>query len=221
MTRTLSEHRSLQFLAGFGVPHAPLELVSTPEDARRAAERIGLPVAVKLCGDSITHKTERGLVRLGVRAPDDVFDAAAELLASVLPGEVADGVLVSKMIGGVRELIVGLQVDPQFGICVMVGVGGVLAEALADVEFALVPVTPGDAAEMIDALGAQHLFGAVRGEPPIDRSALVDVIVALSRVAEREPDIVSVDVNPLKIADGKPVAVDALVELRASEVDPT
>jgi acetyl-CoA synthetase (ADP-forming) len=219
MTHTLSEHRSLQFLAEFGVPHAPLELVSTPEDARRAAARLGLPVAVKLCGDSITHKTERGLVRLAVGSPDDVFDAASELLASTLPGEVADGVLVSKMIGGIRELIVGLDVDPQFGSCVMVGIGGVLAEALADVEFALVPVTPEDAVEMIEALGAQRLFGEVRGEPPIDRAALVDVIVALSTVAEREPDVVSVDVNPLKIVDGKPVAVDALVELRASEGD--
>jgi acetyl-CoA synthetase (ADP-forming) len=221
MTRTLSEHRSLQFLAEFGVPHAPLELVSTPEDARQAAARLGFPVAVKLCGDSITHKTERGFVRLGVGSPDDVFDAARELLASMIPGEVIDGVLVCKMIGGIRELIVGLHVDPQFGSCVMVGVGGVLAEALADVEFALVPVTPGDAVEMIDALGAQRLFGELRGEPPVDRQALVDVIVALSTVAEREPDVVSIDVNPLKIADGKPVAVDALVELRAPEVDAT
>jgi acetyl-CoA synthetase (ADP-forming) len=221
MTRTLSEYRSLQFLAEFGVPHAPLELVSTPEDARRAAARLGFPVAVKLCGDSITHKTERGLVRLGVASADDAFDAAEELLASTRPGEVADGVLVAKMIGGARELIVGLHVDPQFGSCVMVGIGGVLAEALADVEFALVPVTSGDAVEMIDALGAQRLFGEVRGEPPIDRSALVDLIVALSTVAERDPDVVSVDVNPLKIVDGKPVAVDALVELRVSEVDAT
>jgi acetyl-CoA synthetase (ADP-forming) len=219
MTRTLSEHRSLEFLAAFGVPHAPLELVATPEAAKRAAARIGFPVAVKLCGDSITHKTERGLVRLGVGSPDDVVDAARELLASTRPGEVADGVLVSKMIGGIRELIVGLHVDPQFGRCVMVGIGGVLAEALADVEFALVPVTVADAVEMIDALGTQRLFGEVRGEPPIDRSALVDVIVALSTVAEREPDVVAVDVNPLKIVDGKPVAVDALVELRAPEVD--
>jgi acetyl-CoA synthetase (ADP-forming) len=97
----------------------------------------------------------------------------------------------------------------------MVGIGGVLTEAIADVAFRLVPVERVDAEEMLDDLGARALFGPVRGEPPVDRDALVDVLLALSRLAADRPDIVSVDVNPLVVVDGRPIAVDALVEVEA------
>jgi acetyl-CoA synthetase (ADP-forming) len=97
----------------------------------------------------------------------------------------------------------------------MIGVGGVLAEALADVAFRLVPVERVDAEEMLDDLAAQPLLGPVRGEPPVDRRAVGDVVLALSALAEEDADIVSVDVNPLVVVEGRPVAVDALVEVRA------
>jgi acetyl-CoA synthetase (ADP-forming) len=96
----------------------------------------------------------------------------------------------------------------------MLGVGGVLAEAIADVAFRLVPVEPVDAEELLDDLETQALLGPMRGEPPVDRSAVSDVVLALSRLAESDPAIVSVDVNPLIVVDGRPVAVDALVEVR-------
>jgi acetyl-CoA synthetase (ADP-forming) len=123
--------------------------------------------------------------------------------------------LVAPMVRGSRELIAGVARDPQFGASVMVGIGGVLAEALADVAFRLVPVEWVDAEEMLDDLGARALFGPVRGEPPVDRDAVVDVLLALSRLAADRPDIVSVDVNPLVVVDGRPIAVDALVEVEA------
>jgi acetyl-CoA synthetase (ADP-forming) len=98
---------------------------------------------------------------------------------------------------------------------VMLGVGGVLAEAVADVAFRLVPITRTDAEEMIDDLVTQKLFGAFRGEPAIDRDRLVDVLVGLSDAAVANPQIASADLNPLIVVDGSPVAVDALVELRS------
>ena len=97
----------------------------------------------------------------------------------------------------------------------MIGVGGVLAEALADVAFRLVPVERFDAEEMLDDLAAQPLLGPVRGERPVDRDAVADVVLALSGLAVENADVVSVDVNPLVVVDGRPVAVDALVEVRA------
>jgi hypothetical protein len=97
----------------------------------------------------------------------------------------------------------------------MVGVGGVLAEALADVAFRLVPIEAVDAEEMLDDLVGDRLLGPVRGEPAVDRAAVADVVVGLSRFAESDPDVLSVDVNPLVVVDGRPVAVDALVEVRA------
>ncbi len=114
---------------------------------------------------------------------------------------------------GTRELIAGVHTDEQFGLCVMLGFGGILAEAIADVSFRLVPLEPLDAEEMIDDLQTQTLLGPFRGEPAVDRAALVATCSGLSRLAVAEPTVVAVDVNPLIVVDGRPVAVDALVEV--------
>jgi acetate---CoA ligase (ADP-forming) subunit beta len=216
---TLSEHESKRLLADFGLPLGAERLVATPEAAVAAAEELGYPVAAKLCGDHVAHKTERGLVRLGLRDGDALRAASAELLAAARPEDAATGVLVAPMVAGLRELIAGLHEDPQFGPCVMLGVGGVFAEALADVAFRLVPVSAVDAEEMLDELHHQALLGAFRGEPPVDRDALVAVARGLSALAEARPDVESVDLNPLVVLGagpdaGRPVAVDALVVLR-------
>ncbi len=210
---TLSEAASKALLAAHGVPLAPERLAATPADAAEAASEFGFPVALKLCGDHIAHKTERGLVRLGVANAADVERLTAELLAAGRPEDEVTGVLVAPMIRGNRELIAGLATDAQFGPTVMLGLGGVLAEAVADVVFRLVPITEQDAREMIEDLATQKVLGPFRGEPAIDVDELVKVLVGLSALAESRPDVVSVDVNPLIVHDGVPVAVDALVEL--------
>jgi acetyl-CoA synthetase (ADP-forming) len=214
-TRTLSEHESKRVLANAGVPVLEERIVDTPDEAVRAARQLGpgTAVVVKLCGEGVAHKTERGLVRLGLRGDDDVRAASQAVLDAATPDDGAVGVLVAPMVNGSRELIAGMVRDQQFGPCVMVGIGGVLAEALADVAFRLVPVERVDAEDMLDDLAARAMFGAVRGEPPVDRRAVVDVLLALSRLAEARPDIFSVDVNPLVVVDGAPIAVDALVEV--------
>jgi acetyl-CoA synthetase (ADP-forming) len=215
MARTLSEAESKQLLEEHGVPVLDERVASNPDDAARAADAIGYPVVAKLCGDAIAHKTERGLVRLNLGDADAVRVAAADLLAAATPDDGDVAVLIAPMVKGNRELIAGLSDDPQFGMTVMLGVGGVLAEALADVAFRLVPITRVDAEDMIDDLAAQPLFGSFRGEPAVDRERLVDVLVGLSDAAAAHPELASADVNPLIIVNGAPVAVDALVELRA------
>ncbi len=216
-TRTLSEHESNRVLADAGVPVLDERVVDTPADAVGAARELGPDalVVVKLCGEGVAHKTERGLVRLGLRGDDDVRAASEAVLDAATPDDGDVGLLVAPMVRGSRELIAGVARDPQFGACVMVGIGGILAEALADVAFRLVPIARVDAEEMLDDLAAQALFGPVRGEPAVDRGAVVDVLLALSGLAEARPDVVSVDVNPLVVVDGRPIAVDALVEVRA------
>jgi acetyl-CoA synthetase (ADP-forming) len=189
--------------------------VATPDDAVDAASSLGLPAVVKLCGDTIAHKTERGLVRLRLGTTGAVHDAAEALLAAATPDDGEVALLVAPMVQGNRELIAGVATDPQFGRAVMLGVGGVLAEAVADVAFRLVPLNRLDALELIDDLATQRLLGPFRGEPAVDRERLVDVLVGLSTLAEARPDLVSVDVNPLIVADGVPLAVDALVEVSA------
>ena len=213
-TATLSESASKLLLAEFGVPMAPEDTVPDADSAIEAAVRLGFPVVAKLCGDAIAHKTERGLVRLRLADEAAVRTAAIDLLALARPEDGDVSVLVAPMVTGNRELIAGVVRDPQFGASVMLGVGGVLAEAVADVVFRPAPLDAVSAHEMIDGLATQKLLGAFRGEAPVDRDALAAVLVGLGRVAAERPDVVSVDVNPLIIAgDGQPVAVDALVEI--------
>ena len=213
MSRTLAEDESSALLAAHGVPVAPAARAADPDAAVGAADVIGYPVVAKLVGDAIAHKTERGLVHLGLRDAAAVRAAATELLAASRPDDGAVAVLVAPMLRGTRELVAGMMRDPQFGPCVMVGFGGVLTEAVADVAFVPVPLDALDAAEAIESLATQALLGPVRGEPPVDRSALAAVLLGLGALAESRPDILSVDVNPLIVVDGRPVAVDALVEL--------
>jgi succinyl-CoA synthetase beta subunit len=211
---TLSEAASKELLATFGVPFPTERVVSTVVDAVAAADAIGFPVVVKLGGDVIAHKTERGLVRLGLGSPDQVREAAEALLAAATPDDGEVHLLVASMLRATRELIAGLHDDPQFGMTVMLGVGGILAEAVADVSFRLVPIIRVDAEDMIDDLELQALLGPFRGEPAIDRAAVADVLLGLSDAAAERADIASADLNPLLVVDGRPVAVDALVEVR-------
>lgn len=210
---TLSEAESKALLARHGVPVPGEALVSTPGEAAAAANRIGYPVVVKLCGAAIAHKTERGLVKLGLSDTAAVHAAATELLAAARPEDGDVALLVAQMVSGARELIAGFVRDNEFGPCVMLGIGGIFTEALGDVAFRLAPLDAADAADLIDDLANQALLGAVRGEPPVDRAALARILLALAEVGEDDGRIRSIDLNPLIVADGVPVAVDALVEL--------
>jgi len=210
---TLSEHASKQLVAAYGVACAREELVAAPADAAAAAARIGFPVALKLCGAAIAHKTERELVRLDLADAAAVEAAARELWSRRRPGDGEVGLLVAEMVQGRRELIAGLVRDPSFGPCVMLGLGGILAEALGDAVFAAAPLARAEALALPGRLRTAHLLGPFRGEPAVDAGALADVLEALGRLGAERPDVASVDLNPLRLRGGRPLAVDALVEL--------
>jgi acetate---CoA ligase (ADP-forming) subunit beta len=213
MSRTLSEAASKELLSGYGVPFPPERLTRSAEEAVEAASELGFPVAAKLCGERIAHKTERGLVRLGLAEVEAVRCAAKELFAAARPEDGVTGVLVAPMLSGRRELIAGVSTDPQFGPTVLFGVGGVMAELIADVAVRPAPITRLDAEDMLDQLDNRAILGEFRGEAAADRDRLVDVLIALSNTVSERPDICSIDLNPLIIEDGSPMAVDALVEL--------
>ncbi len=211
---TLSESSSKELLAAYGVPFAPERKVATAEQAAKAAADLGFPVVVKLGGDKIAHKTERGLVRLRLSDAASVSEAASQLLAAATPADGDVHLLVAPMIAGTRELIAGVLVDAQFGPTVMLGIGGIMAEVIADVQFRPAPLTRDGALGMVQSLRMQGLLEDFRGEAAVNVDQVVDCLVGLSRVAVERQDIVSVDVNPLIVrANGDIVAVDALVEL--------
>ena len=213
-TGTLSEAASKALLRDHGVPLADEREAHSAAEAVAAAGDLGHPVVLKLCGASIAHKTERGLVKLRLTDGAAVHAAATELLGAATPDDGEVSLLVAPMVSGSRELIAGVVRDPQFGANVMLGVGGILAEAVADVQFRPAPISSIDAAEMIDGLVAQKLLGAFRGEAAVDRRQLSAVLLGLSELATARPDVLAVDVNPLIVTTGGAVvAVDALVEL--------
>lgn len=203
-------------MAEHGVPVSPFVTAAITDDAVAAvaaADDVVYPVVAKLCGRAIAHKTERGLVRLRLADDDALRVACDELLAAARADDGPVELLVSSMVAGNRELIAGLTTDPQFGLTVMLGVGGILAEAVADVAFRLVPLDRVDADELIDDLASQRLLDEFRGEPAVDRTALADALLALATTGAATDGLVSADLNPLIVVDGKPVAVDALIEL--------
>jgi acetyl-CoA synthetase (ADP-forming) len=213
---TLSEAESRRVVARHGVPVSAFVTGRSTDEviaALAADPGVEYPVVAKLCGRAIAHKTERGLVRLRLGDEAALRSACDELLAAARPDDGDVEVLVSTMVAGNRELIAGLNDDPQFGLTVMLGVGGILAEAIRDVVFRLVPIDEVDAGEMIDDLATQRLLEEFRGEPAVDRQAVIDALVGLARVGEQEAGIRAIDLNPMILVDGRPIAVDALLEV--------
>jgi len=213
----LSEYESKQLLAKYGIPITVERLAKTADDATAAAAEIGYPVVLKACGPEITHKTERELVVVGVRNSEELRFAFDKINAN-LGDTPSDGVLVQQMISGERELVIGLIRDPQFGPCVMFGLGGIFTEILKDTSFRVAPITEEDALQMMDDIRAKDILGPVRRMAPADKPQLAKALVGLGQIGIEQDDVAEIDVNPLIIAqDGSPVAVDALVVLKSGK----
>lgn len=212
--RTLSEHDSKSLLARHGARFAIEHVVSDATGAQAAAEAIGFPVVMKLVGERLAHKSERGLVRLGVNNSAEVVAAANDLLALRRDDDGDVSLLVAEQVKGSRELLVGLVRDPLFGAVIVLGAGGVSAEALGDVQMRVVPLLRRDMDDMLDTLRVAELYGPFRGMSGVDRDALWELIDALVKLADERPDVASIDVNPVIVTpSGEPIAVDALIEL--------
>jgi len=208
----LTEKESKQILKSYGMPVVEEAVVKTQTDALAKARLFGYPVVVKGHGHRLTHKTERGLVRTGVRSETDLEEALHAIGAAA--GDDLEGYLIQTQIIGNREFVAGMFRDGQFGPVVMFGVGGIFTEALQDVVFRIAPVTRTESLHAIDEIHAQPMLGAFRGEKAVDRETIVRVLEALSCLAADFPEIREVDINPLIAdADGCLTAVDALIAL--------
>ncbi len=206
------EHTAARLLASAGVPMLLGQVVETPDEARAVAR--SRPVVVKLVSDQVRHKTEIGAVRLGLATDDQIVAAATDVLEIGRSLGLTDArVLVQPMASPSLELLLGAHVDPVFGSVTLVGVGGVHAEVLGDVQVRPSPVTPGEAVEMLDALRASALLHGVRGHAAVDVSALADTVAHFSRLAHTlQHRTASIEVNPLRfLPDGTPIGVDALM----------
>lgn len=209
-------HQALELCQNYGIPVAEWATASNPEEAAKAAERLGYPLALKALSPHISHKSDVGGIALGIQDEEHLKRACAEMLRRVqakAPAAPVEGFLLQRMVSGGREVILGGKRDPSFGPVVMFGSGGVYVEVFDDVAFRVAPLTPEDAEEMIAEVKGSRLLRGLRGEKPLDVAAVVDCLLRLSQLLLDFPAIAEMDINPLMVLEKGAVAVDARVVL--------
>ncbi|HOO73174.1 MAG TPA: acetate--CoA ligase family protein [Spirochaetota bacterium] len=209
---SLNEYESKRVLEAYSIPVTGERVVNSIDEALSVAREIGYPVALKGSSRALTHKTEHRLIELGIKGEAALEKAYRDIEARG-KGQL-DGMLVQQMVRGDREFVAGLIRDPQFGPCVMFGLGGIYTEVLKDVSFRVAPLRLEDAYDMLNEIRAVKLLDEFRGKPAVDREVLARILVSLGRIGLENREISEIDVNPLIISDGRPVAVDALVVLK-------
>src|SRR4030042_1138238 len=177
---TLSEYESKKLLATYGIPVSREALVQDRSGLPLALKQIGYPVVLKGCSPEISHKTEKGVIRLDIRSEEEALVAYDDIRSAMGPNG-AD-VLVQEMVKGQRELMAGLTRDPQFGPCVMFGLGGIFTEILKDVSFRLAPLEERDAVDMMEEIKGHKIIDANRGMEKVNRGAVEKILIALGSV---------------------------------------
>ncbi|WP_226577541.1 acetate--CoA ligase family protein [Acuticoccus sediminis] len=213
--RTLAERDAKRVLSAYGVPVVTEERARTAEEARGIAERLAMPLVMKIDSPDLPHKTEVGGIALDLSTPDAVesaFTQMMERVAAAAPSARLDGVLLQPMIPKGVEIVVGATVDAAFGPIVVVGLGGVLVELLKDSVAAPAPVTPGEARDMLGRLRGRAILEGFRDLPAVDVERLADIVARVSEfAADHAGAIAELDVNPLICRGTDIIAVDALI----------
>ena len=187
------------------------KIVSTVPEAEKATGEMGFPVVLKGLLPGEVHKTEKNLIRLGISTAKGLEEAYRNIQKKV-GGE--GRILLQQQLGIEYELMTGFVRDEQFGPCVMFGLGGVLSELQADVVFALAPLERSEALELMNRIHGRRLLEGFRGMPPLDRNLMAEMLINLSHLGAANPQIEQIDINPVAVVGGTPIAVDATVILK-------
>lgn len=207
----LSQPESYAILEAYGFPAAQYQVAHSKEAAMAIAKSIGFPVAMKIISKEIIHKFDWGAVAINLKneqAAGDAYDKIIQNVRTIKTDIKIDGVLMQEMVKGGREIIIGAVKNDQYGHLLMFGFGGTFVEVFNDVTFRLAPLTPEDAWEMINGIQSSKLLEGYRGQPAVDKKALVNLLLRLSQLVTDFPQITELDMNPVlalekgaKIAD--------------------
>ncbi|TFF91032.1 acetyl-CoA synthetase, partial [Candidatus Thorarchaeota archaeon] len=198
------EHEAKDIMSSYGIPVPPYATAASADDAVKKSKEIGYPVVLKILSKDILHKSDAGGVKINLNTEDEVREAFDEIMSNAkdygkkegIEVDLSRGVFISEFAEMGTEIIVGVTRDPQFGHAIMVGLGGIFVEVLKDVSFRLIPFTEADAKEALEELKAYKILEGVRGEGPRDVEALVDVMLAVSKMIQENPEINELDCNP-------------------------
>jgi len=211
----LSEWNSKKLIRAYGIKTSKDELCASAAEAVRAAKAIGFPVVMKVSSPDLLHKSDVGVVKVGLGSAAEVRAAYDELLrkaAKANPLARLDGVMVCEMVTGGVDTLIGVTTDELFGPVVTVGLGGIFVEVLGDVTFRVPPFDEAEARRALEELKGFKMFAGVRGQPAVDVDALVDTVMKVQRLAlDLAGEVRELDINPLVIRPRGAVALDALV----------
>lgn len=215
-SKSLVEDDAKKIFKLFNIPIVEERRETDAKGVLDACRKIGFPVVLKGIGDKILHKTESGLVRVGLSTEAQVFDAVKEMKKT--SGDDISAFLIQPVIPGKREFVAGMFKDPQFGPVIVFGLGGIFTEALEDIALKIAPLNDADIEDMFEQLSSKKLLNDFRGEKKADKDAIKTILKGLSKIALTYPDIKEMDINPLIIQpDGSPVAVDGLIVLEENK----
>ena len=210
----LDERGGKQLLASFGVAVPKSLVVQDANEAENACGKLNPPLALKVISPDILHKSDAGGVKIGLKNAGEVGEAIRAMMKLPAIGSArVDGFLLEEMAPAGQEVVIGGLRDPQFGPLVMVGLGGIFVEVLADVAFRICPITRADAGEMLDELKGAALLRGARGRKPVSREAIVDALLKIGGegglLMTHAEEIAEADINPLIVSENAAVAVDA------------
>ncbi len=212
----LTEIESKQVVKEAGIKVTGTRLAASLKEAQSVSKDTGFPVVLKIASPNITHKSDAGGVKTGLKDTKEVKKAWVDIMASVkaeFPSAIIEGVSVQQMARPGVEVIVGMFKDPQFGPVIMFGLGGIFVEVLNDVAFRLIPIEKRDAEEMLEEIKGKALLNGYRGQEPANKDALMDVLLKVSALVEKMPEIKELDLNPVFAYKDSAVAVDARIVL--------
>jgi acyl-CoA synthetase (NDP forming) len=215
--RVVVETDAAGILAGYGIAYPEYQLATSADEAVRAAEDIGYPIVLKVVSRDVVHKSDVAGVAVGINDVHEVRAAVARITSSVLkhlPGAIIAGYLVARQIPEGHDLIIGGIRDATFGASVMVGMGGIYAEVLDDVSFRVAPFDEAEAREMISELRAFPVLTGARGGEACDLGSLAEMLVAVSRLLTERPEIMELDLNPVRARVSGAIALDARMVVR-------
>ena len=210
----LDEPAGKQLLASFGVAVPKSLVVQDANEAEKACGKLNPPLALKVISPDLLHKSDAGGVKIGLKSAGEVEAAIRAMMKlPTIVGARIDGFLLEEMAPPGQEVVIGGLRDPQFGPLVMVGLGGIFVEVLADVAFRICPITRADAGEMLDELKGAALLRGARGRKPVSREAIVDALLKIGGegglLMTHAEEIAEADINPLIVSENAAVAVDA------------
>ena len=217
--KILTVAESKEVLSSIGIPINITLAVKNLEEAKNVidSKKITFPIVMKILSPQIVHKTDVGGVVLNIDSVEKLeieYHAMMVRVKEKRPEAIIDGVVLEEQVSGGTEVIIGTVNDPTFGPVLMFGLGGVFVEVLRDVSFRLIPLSQKDAETIITDIKAKKILEGVRGNPPVDKSALVDIILKVSKLVENNPEIAEIDLNPtLAMASGAK-AVDGRIILK-------